>query len=237
MLTRQTEFLAGVKDELPILLGVSPFGLIYGVLAAGAGVPAWAAFAMSSVVFAGSAQFIAVPLLTSNTPAAVILATTAVVNLRHLLYAASLAPHLAAFGRRWKALLCYLLTDEVYAVTITRFNRPAHAPARAPHAAWYFLGAGVAQWTAWQASTVIGLLLGAQVPAGWGLDFTIALTFIALLVPAVTDRPSLLAALVGGVVALLGAAWPYKLGLLVAAFAGIGTGIMAEFLARRRGAR
>jgi len=235
MLSRHTEFLAGVKAELPILLGVSPFGLIYGVLAAGAGIPAWAALAMSSIVFAGSAQFVAVPLLAANAPAMVILATTAVVNLRHLLYATSLAPHLAALERRWKALLAYVLTDEVYAVAITRFSHAAHAPAQAPHAAWYFLGAGVAQWSAWQASTAVGLILGAQVPASWGLDFTIALTFIALLVPAVSDRPTLIAALVGGAAALVGAAWPYKLGLIVAACAGIGAGVGAELLGRGRG--
>jgi 4-azaleucine resistance transporter AzlC len=226
--SRRSEFIAGVKAELPILLGVSPFGLIYGVLALSAGLPASLAFAMSSVVFAGSAQFVAVPLLASGTPAIVVLVTTFVVNLRHLLYGASVAPYLRRLGRRWKYLLAYLLTDEVYAVVITRFakERPQGEPPA--YGQWYFLGAGLAQWSAWQASTAVGIAVGTQIPPGWGLDFTIALTFIALVVPALTDRPSVAAALSAGIAAMLGANLPYKLGLIVAALTGIVVGLTFE---------
>jgi 4-azaleucine resistance transporter AzlC len=220
--------MGGVKAELPILLGVSPFGLIYGVLALSAGLPPLLAFAMSSVVFAGSAQFVAAPLLGAGAPALVVLATTAVVNLRHLLYGASVAPYLRQLTPGWKCLLAYLLTDEVYAVAITRYGQEATG---APHRHWYFLGAGLAQWSAWQAATAVGILVGAQIPAGWALDFTVALTFIALAVPAITDRPSGAAALSAGAVAVAAAAWPYKLGLIVAALAGIAAGLSAESVA------
>jgi len=228
VLSRRTEFLAGFKAELPILLGVSPFGLIYGVLALSAGLPAALAFAMSSVVFAGSAQFVGAQLIGSGAPAVVILSTTFIVNLRHALYGASVAPYLKHLNFRWKCLLAYLLTDEVYAVTITRFAREIASGSGSPHRHWYFLGAGVAQWTAWQASTALGIALGAQIPPGWGLDFTVALTFIALVVPAITDRPSLAAALSAGIVALLAAGWPYNLGLIVAAITGISVGLWTE---------
>jgi 4-azaleucine resistance transporter AzlC len=220
--------MAGAKAELPILLGVSPFGLIYGVLALSAGLPAALAFAMSSVVFAGSAQFVGAQLIGSGAPAVVILSTTFIVNLRHALYGASVAPHLKPLSLGWKCLLAYLLTDEVYAVAITRFARETASGSGSPHRHWYFLGAGVAQWTAWQASTVVGIALGAQIPPGWGLDFTVALTFIALVVPAITDRPSLAAALSAGIVALLAAGWPYNLGLIVAAITGISVGLWTE---------
>jgi 4-azaleucine resistance transporter AzlC len=228
LLSRRTEFLAGVKAELPILFGVSPFGLIYGVLAVSAGLPAALAFAMSSVVFAGSAQFIGVQLMGSGAPAIVILSTTFIVNLRHVLYGASVAPHLAHLSLRWKCLLAYLLTDEAYAVAIIRFARCPASPSGAPYQHWYFLGAGLAQWSAWQASTVVGIALGAQIPPGWGLDFTVALTFIALVVPALTDRPSVAAALSAGIVALLTVGLPYKLGLIVAAIIGIVVGLLTE---------
>lgn len=230
MPSRRGEFIGGVKAELPILLGVSPFGLIYGVLALSAGLPAPLAFAMSSVVFAGSAQFVGAPLLGAGAPAIVVLATTVVINLRHLLYAASVAPYLAHLGLRWKCLLAYLLTDEVYAVAITRFGQEGRDGVDAPHRHWYFLGAGVAQWSAWQAATAIGILVGAQIPAGWALDFTVALTFIALAVPTITDRPSVAAALSAGIVAVLAAGWPYKLGLMAAAITGIVAGLAAEGL-------
>jgi 4-azaleucine resistance transporter AzlC len=226
--TRRAEFVSGIKAELPILLGVSPFGLIYGVVALSAGLPAALAFAMSSVVFAGSAQFVAAPLIGSGAPGIVILSTTFIVNLRHALYGASVAPHLKHLTLRWKCLLAYLLTDEVYAVAITRFAHDAAARSRSPHGHWYFLGAGLAQWSAWQVSTAVGIALGAQVPPGWGLDFTVALTFIALVVPALIDRPSVAAALAAGIISLLTAAWPYKLGLVVATVSGIVVGLIAE---------
>src|SRR5512135_530708 len=173
----RSEFTAGVKAELPILLGVLPFGLIYGVLASGAGLPASLAQAMSSIVFAGSAQFIAAQLIGAGAPALVLILTTLVVNLRHMLYSASVAPYIKHLRPRWKWLLAYLLTDEAYAVTILHYQESESALA---HKHWYFLGAGLALWSTWQLSTIVGVLAGAQVPESWALDFTLALTFIAL---------------------------------------------------------
>ena len=229
---RRREFLAGVKAELPILLGVSPFGMIYGVLALSAGLPATLAFAMSSVVFAGSAQFVAAQLIGTGAPGIVILVTTVIVNLRHVLYSASVAPHLKHLNTRWKCLLAYFLTDEVYAVAITRVAQSGATRFGSPLLRWYFLGAGLAQWSAWQASTAVGIALGAQIPPGWALDFAIALTFIALMIPTLTDRPTAAAALSAGIVAVLTAAWPYKLGLVVAAVIGILVGLVTEVKAK-----
>ena len=124
----RSEFLAGVKAELPILLGVIPFGLIYGVLASGAGLPASLSLAMSSIVFAGSAQFIAAQLIGAGTPALVLILTTLVVNLRHMLYSASVAPYVKHLRPPWKWLLAYLLTDEAYAVTILHYQEADDAP-------------------------------------------------------------------------------------------------------------
>jgi 4-azaleucine resistance transporter AzlC len=226
--SRLSEFLAGVKAELPILLGVSPFGLIYGVVALSAGIPAPLAFAMSSAVFAGSAQLIGAQMIGAGAPGIVVVLTTGIVNLRHILYGASIAPHLTQLSQRWKCLLAYLLTDEVYAVSITRFTQRPASGSDALREEWFFLGAGFAQWTAWQASTAAGILLGTQIPPGWGLDFTVALTFIALVVPALTGLPSVTAALAAGSVAMLAAGVPYKLGLIVAAISGIVVGLLVE---------
>src|SRR3990172_6826872 len=123
MVTGRSEFLAGLRAELPILLGVVPFGMIYGALAVGAGLPPEAALAMSSIVFAGSAQFVATPLFSAGTPWLVILLTTLVVNLRHMLYSASVAPYTKPLRPWWKWLLAYLLTDEAYAVTIIHYHQ------------------------------------------------------------------------------------------------------------------
>src|SRR3970040_2217155 len=112
MVTGRSEFLAGVRAELPILLGVIPFGMIYGVLALSAGLRSGAALGMSSIVFAGAAQFVGTQLIGAGTPGIVVVLTTFVVNLRHMLYSASVAPHVRHLRPVWKWLLAYLLTDE-----------------------------------------------------------------------------------------------------------------------------
>lgn len=226
MTSPRTEFFAGVRAVLPILLGTMPFDLIYGVLAINAGLPVPVAIAMSSIVFAGSAQFIATQLITAGTLAPVIILTTFVVNLRHALYSASVAPHIKHLSAGWKWLLAYLLTDETYAIGIARYGQPPESP----NQHWYFLGAGLTLWSSWQLSTIAGVLVGAQLPENWGLDFTLALTFIGILIPTLKDRPSAAAALAAGVVALLAAGLPLGLNLIVAAAVGIGVGMGLERL-------
>ena len=228
MPTPRTEFFSGIRDELPILVGVIPFGMIYGVLALSSGIPTVPAQAMSSIVFAGSAQFITTQLVGHGTPALVIVLTAAIVNLRHALYSASVAPYLQKLQPAWKWLLAYLLTDEAYAVSIGHYQNPNSALPDADAAGnkhWYFFGAGLALWSTWQLSTAAGIFIGAQVPASWSLDFTLALTFIALVVPNLRDRPSLAAALAAGITAVLTYGLPFKLGLVLAALVGILVGV------------
>ncbi len=223
------QFWAGVRAELPILLGVAPFGMIFGAVAVSVMPPALAQ-AMSSVIFAGSAQFIAAELIGVGTPAFVLLATTFIVNLRHLLYSASLAPYVRSLPLRWRLTLAYLLTDEAYAVTIIHYT-DGQSPPATRH--WFFLGAGLALWTTWQLTTALGILLGARVPPEWSLDFALPLTFLGIVVPTLRDRPHLGAALSAGVVAVVAAVWPYKLGLMAAALVGIAVGVMLESMGRR----
>jgi 4-azaleucine resistance transporter AzlC len=222
----KTEFIAGARAEVPILFGAAPFGLIYGVLATGAGLPPALAWAMSSLVFAGSAQFIAAGQIGAGVPGAVLVLTTFVVNLRHMLYSASLAPYLRRLSPAWKAVLAYLLTDEAYVIAALNYERPTD-PAN-KH--WYFLGAGLALWTTWQLSSAVGIFLGAQVPASWSLDFSLALTFIGLVVPALRDRAATAAAVSAGLTAVLTLALPLKLGLFLAAAVGITAGLLTEQL-------
>jgi 4-azaleucine resistance transporter AzlC len=225
------QFLAGSRDELAILLGVIPFGMIYGALALQAGLSPAEAQSMSWVVFAGSAQFMMVQLFSAGAPGMVIVLITVVMNLRHALYSASLAPYLSYVARPARTALAYLLTDEAYAVSISRFRRVdaleahGHAPL---HRHWYFFGAGLTLWTAWQISTAAGIFLGARIPTSWPLDFAIPLTFIALLVPDLKDRPSVVAALAAGITAALANGLPFKLGLLAAALVGIAAGMLAS---------
>ncbi len=172
MLSSRTEFLNGVKTELPLLLGVMPYGMIYGALAVKLGLPPALALAMSAIVFAGSSQLIATPLMAAGMSGVVIVATTFVVNLRHALYSASVAPFIKQLPLRWKVLLAYLLTDEAYAVTITRFTQPDSSAALNRH--WFYFGAGLTLWSSWQISSAIGIFVGQLIPDSWSLDFTLA---------------------------------------------------------------
>ena len=205
--------------------------MIYGVLALQAGIERAPAQAMSAILFAGSSQFIAAQLYGSGTPAVVIVLTAFVVNLRHALYSASLAPYIQHLSAPWKGILAYLLTDEAYAVVITRYTQQGVQPLT--H--WFFLGAGLGLWSCWQISTALGIFLGAQIPAAWALDFTLALTFIALVVPALKDRPAVAAAVTGGLAAVIFYPLPYKLGLIAAALCGIGAGLWSEMKWQRSG--
>ncbi|HKY54164.1 MAG TPA: AzlC family ABC transporter permease [Anaerolineales bacterium] len=217
-------FWAGVRAEIPLLIGVFPFGMIYGALAVNAGLSTLAAQMMSSIVFAGSAQFITTQLVREATPWLIIVLTIAVVNLRHMLYSASLAPYLASLSTRWKALLSYLLTDEAYVPTAIHYEKNGVTP----YSHWFLLGAGLALWTTWQISTALGIFLGTAIPEEWSLDFALPLTFIAMAVPVLKNQPTIAAAVSAGIVALVAHSFPYKLGLIVAALVGIAVGTFLE---------
>lgn len=217
-------FWDGVRAEIPLLIGVFPFGMIYGALALGAGLSKAASQMMSSIVFAGSAQFVTAQLARDATPGLVIILTIAVVNLRHMLYSASLAPYLKNLSLKWKVILSYLLTDECYAPSVLRYEETGIKP----FSHWFVFGAGLALWSTWQVSTALGIFLGTAIPDSWQLDFALPLTFIAMVMPALKNRPMVAAAVSAGVVALLAYGLPFKLGLILAAFTGIVVGTVLE---------
>lgn len=226
-------FIEGVKAEVPLLIGVFPFGLIYGALALNAGLSAFASQMMSSIVFAGSSQFIAAQLVNDAAPGLVIVLTIAVVNLRHMLYSASLAPYLKHLPVKWKALLSYLLTDEAYAPSIIKYEEEGIKP----FSHWFLLGAGFSLWFTWQVSTALGVFLGAEIPEELPLDFALPLTFIAMVVPVLKKMPMVAAALSAGITALLAYNLPFKLGLILAAFVGIVVGTILDELRSSKGAQ
>jgi len=218
------EFWNGVRAEFPLLVGVFPFGMIYGALALNAGLSTLVSQLMSSIVFAGSSQFVATQLVHDAAPGLVIILTITVVNLRHMLYSASLAPYLKNLSLKWKVLLSYLLTDEAYAPSILKYEKEGITPV----SHWFLLGAGFSLWLIWQVSTALGIFLGTAIPDSWSLDFALPLTFIAMVVPALKNRPMIAAALSAGLIALLAYNLPFKLGLILAALTGIAFGTILE---------
>lgn len=212
----------GVRDTLPLLLGVIPFGLVAGIAAVNAGLDLQHAVGFSVVVFAGASQLAAIELLGKNSPLAVVVVTAVVINLRMMMYSASIAPHLRDQPARWKAVMAYVLTDQAYALSIARY-RGSDVDRR-----WYYVAVAFTLWVVWQVTTIAGVLLGAGVPDAWGLEFAVPLVFLALLVPAMEDRPTTIAGLAGGAIAVLAGGLPLNLGLLVGATAGIVAGLVVE---------
>ena len=220
----QSAFLNGMKAAIPIMVGVAPFGMISGVAAVGAGLSAGESFGMSIIVFAGASQLVALQLITVNSPLFIIWLSTFMINLRFMMYSGSLAPHVANLSRPWKFLIAYLLTDQAYAISLMAYGQGVTGGAKK----WYYLGTAVSLWTVWQSTTLIGILLGAQIPPQWSLDFAIPLTFLALVFPALADRASWAAAVVAGITAVFAANLPYNSGLIVAALIGILIGLLVE---------
>lgn len=220
------EFWAGCRAITPLVVGAVPFGIIFGTLAGSSGLSFGGALAMSAFVFAGSSQFIALGLLSTGTALPLIILTTFVVNLRHLLYAVSLVPYVRHLPQVWKLLIGFWLTDEAFAVAIGRYNQPDSSL----YKHWYYLGAALFMYSNWLACTWIGLTVGQFIPnaASWGLDFAMSATFIGMVIPYLISRPMVIAVIVAGLVSLLAHGLPHQLGLTVAAIAGMTAGILSD---------
>ena len=188
----QTEFISGMKATFPLIVGAIPFGIIFGALAVTSGLTPTAAAAMSAFVFAGSAQFVAAGLFATGAGITMMVLTTLIVNLRHSLYAATLAPHMKHLPQRWLLPLGFWLTDETFLVTIRRFEQSD----RSPHKHWFYLGSALFMYVNWQFCTWIGIWAGRSIPnpQGWGLDFALPVTFIGLLIPALHGHSALMSA-------------------------------------------
>jgi len=222
--TRRRGIFDGSRAVAPLLVGIIPFGLIFGVTAAGSVVGGGLGYATSIIIFAGAAQLATIQLLDTGVAAIVVIATALVINARHLMYSAAMAPHFREFPAASRVTLPYLLTDQAFAVSIVRYDETTDPT----YKRWFYFGAAITLWISWQITTAAGVLLGAQVPASWSLDFAIPLVFLALLIPAVRSRPALVAAVVGGGVALLASGAPYGLGLVIGAVSGVIAGVIAE---------
>ena len=188
------------------------------------GIPPLVAMLMSLLVFAGASMVASAQLLASSAPVAVIIVTTLIINLRFMMYSASLRLLFAALPLRWRLLVAYLQADNVYGMTLARF---AEHP-QDPHKLEYFLGAGVPIWVVWQLAVLGGVLIGAGVPPSWRLEFAAPLAFIAMTVPFLRERAMVAAALAAGVTVVAAAALPLRLNLVLAAVAGIAAGMLAE---------
>jgi 4-azaleucine resistance transporter AzlC len=224
------DFVAGARGALPILIGVIPFAMISGVVSISVGLTFFETMGMSVIVFAGASQLAVYQLMSAGSPWIIMVLTAWIINLRFTMYSATLAPYLQKLSVRQKALLAYMLSDQAFGISMSYFVTNKKVNHR-----WYYFGAALIIWVAWQISAVIGALLGALVPASWGLDFAFPLSFMALMFAALSDRPTVVAALASGIIAVLAKGLPYNIGLVLATSLGILAGYLAESVKTRQG--
>ena len=207
-----------------MLLGIIPFGVITGVAMVASGIPPLVALLMSLIVFAGASMVASAQLLASAAPAALIILTTLIINLRFMMYSASLRLHFAEAPLRWRVAIAYLIADNVYGLLLSRFSEHPKDEGKLE----YFMGAGIVVWAAWQVAVLGGILIGAGVPASWRLEFAAPLAFIAMTIPHLRDRAMIAAALAAGIAVIAAHGLPLRLNIVVAAAVGISAGMIFE---------
>lgn len=230
--TPKSAYFRGVADSAPFILVIIPFASLFGLLAAEAGLNVVQALSFSVVVIAGAAQFTALQLMVEDAPTLVILASALAVNLRMAMYSASLTPYIGAAPLWQRAFAAYLTVDQSYVVAVAKYERTPDMTL--PERMGYFFGAVTPIIPLWYGFTLVGALLGAQVPDSWALDFAIPITFLAMIAPMFRTLAHVVAALVAVVVSLLCAGVPYSLGLIIAGIAGMMAGAQVELWLERR---
>ena len=207
---------------MPVLLAVIPFGIITGVAMVASGIPPTMAMLMSIVVFAGASMVASAQLLASSAPIVLVVVTTLVINLRFMMYSASLRTYFAQAPLKQRLTVAYLTADNVYALVLNRFAEHPDDPGKFE----YFLGAGLLVWAVWQGAVLAGILIGAGVPSAWRLEFAAPLAFIALSIPFLRDRGTLVAALAAAIAVVAFVDVPLRLNIILAAATGIAAGLL-----------
>ena len=212
------EFWKGVLAQLPVQLGVIPFGLVFGVLGIASGLTATQTILMSSIIFGGASQVVFAQLWSSGTSPIITGGSVAIINMRHIIYSANVSFYINSLPLKWRIILGYLLTDEAFAVSFQEFenkNKFAH---------YHLLGGGLTLWVFWQISTVIGVFLGANIPPHLNLEFAIPLTFIAVILPTLKSLAQISTAVTASIIAIFSQDLPYGLWIIVASISGMFVG-------------
>ena len=221
---RHPEFARGARDMVGISMGIAAWGLVTGVAMAKSGLPIPLAVLMSLLVFAGSAQLAALPLILAGAPVWMVWAIALCVNLRFVIFSAQWRPYFAHFPRAERMLLGYLTADLNYVVFMRRFPEPRPAPEQMP----YFWGGVAVNWPSWQVPTLVGLWLSDAIPTEWGFGFAGILALLGLLYSLLTDRATWVAAGVACAAALAAVALPLKLNIVVAIIAAVAAGLAMD---------
>lgn len=230
---QRAAFTDGVRALAPASLAIGVWGLVTGVAMVKVGLTQSLALAMTLVVYAGSAQLTSLPLIIAGAPIWLIFMASFVVNLRFVIFSAALHPFFRRYAA-WKRLVIgYFSSDLGFVLFMPRYG---DAPVKGTaEQTGYFWGVATANWLVWQVSSIVGIVVGALIPAAWSLEFAAVLALISIVVPMAVGRPVLAAIVVAGAVAWAGQPLPLRLGLVAAVIAGVTAGMLMERAMARRG--
>ncbi|MBP8035784.1 MAG: AzlC family ABC transporter permease [Burkholderiaceae bacterium] len=202
------------------------WGVVTGVAMVKSGLSAPAAAVMSLLVYAGSAQLTAIPLLVVGAPLWLIFGAGIIVNLRFLIFGAAMHPYFKHLPWPKRLLLGFMNVDIVFVTFMGRFGSTPQKGST--EQLWFFIGATIPCWAAWQLTSLVGITLSASVPSSWSLEFAAVLALMALMLPLIKTRPAIVSVLAAGVTAWLTQPWPLRIGLVASTVVGIAAGMLAE---------
>ena len=231
--TAKSAYWKGFFDGLPFIFVVAPFAALFGVLATEAGLSVVETMTFSVAVFAGAAQFTALQLMQQDAPTLIVLTPALAVTLRVAMYSASLTPYLGGAPMWQRIIAAYFTVDQSYALSVGQFEKEPSMSI--PQRMGYFAGVLTPIVPVWYASSLLGALLGTQVPDSWNLDFALPICFLAMVAPMLRTPAHMVAAFVAIVVGIAAATVPYSLGLIIAGTAGMMAGAQTEVWLVRRG--
>jgi len=223
-LVRHPEFRRGFNEMVAPSLGIAAWGLVTGVAMVKSGLSLPLALAMTFLVYAGSAQLAALPLIVAGAPLWVLWATAFCVNLRFVIYSAHWRRYFGHLPRAQRLLLGYFAVDLSYVLFARRFPEAVPQPEQLP----YFWGGVVWNWISWQGASLLGILIADKVPTQWNLGFAGVLALLGVTYSLLSDKKSWAAAGVAAVVAVAAFALPLKLNIVTAIAAGVAIGLLLE---------
>ena len=214
---------AGAGAMAPWLAGVVPFGLVIGVSAARADIPALAGWLTGPLIYAGSAQAAAIGMLNAGAAPIVVVAAALIINIRLIFYSATMARHWRGTPWWWRLVAAYLLIDPSFAVGLAGYGRLARGRGHA-----HYLGGAVLLWVSWLAAIGVGATVGAGLPGWLHLEFVMPLFLVGEVVPKLANPALRRAIFAAAAVALLALSAPLQLGIVLAIAAGITAGLTAR---------
>jgi predicted branched-subunit amino acid permease len=218
------EFWRGVREMVGPSLGISAWALVTGVAMIKSGLSVPLAVLMSLIVYAGSAQLAALPLIAAGAPLWVLWATACCMNLRFVIFSAHWRKYFGHLPRARRLALTYVAADLNYVLFLRRFPTPEPGPGQIP----YFLGSVAWSWTSWQVPALVGIALADRVPTEWGLGFAGVLALLGLAYSTLSGRKSWVAGGVAAVAAVAAFDLPLKLNIVVAIAAGVAAGLALD---------